>query len=280
MGTTCSNNKDESAAASPAPAPEAAAAAPATEAAAPATEAAAAAPATEAAVAAPVTEAAATPAPAAGSTELYILAVSANSHGTLSLAQQHNVELVIKPLDAMKGETRTPEFLAINPFHCCPCLVEGDFSVWESNTVMRYIASKNNIESAYPSDPKQRSKIDQMLDYRQSSFYPKLSAYVYPPLGFSEGEVTEEIKQAYLDAVTELVEHYLKDPTKFMGGFDEPTLVDYAMVPSFKLVQVHGHTDCEAIAAYRALFSKHVPCYAEVSKPLDGYLTYLAEQKK
>jgi len=211
-------------------------------------------------------------------TILHIIAGSANTHGALALATQHNVEFETKVYDAMKGETHTPEYLALNPFHCCPTLQEGDFLVWESNSVMRYIATSNKIESVYPSDLQQRAKVDQMLDYRQSSFYPKLGAYVYPPLGFSAKVVTEEIKAAYFAALDELVLHYLKDPTKFMGGFDEPTLVDYAIVPTLKYVEVHGEKDSEAIAAYRALFSKHVPAYAEVSKPLDDYLAYLASK--
>jgi glutathione S-transferase len=45
------------------------------------------------------------------------------------------------PADAQKGETRSAEFLAKNPFHCCPTLETGgeEHTVWESNAVLRYL---------------------------------------------------------------------------------------------------------------------------------------------
>jgi len=38
------------------------------------------------------------------------------------------------------GLNRTPEFLAMNPNGLVPTLEVGDLVLWESNTIMRYLA--------------------------------------------------------------------------------------------------------------------------------------------
>jgi glutathione S-transferase len=42
------------------------------------------------------------------------------------------------------GDTRKPEFLAMNPRHQVPVLVDDDFSLYESNAIVEY------LEDAYP----------------------------------------------------------------------------------------------------------------------------------
>lgn len=39
--------------------------------------------------------------------------------------------LFFQEVNAFEGETKTPEFLAINPFHTVPTYVDGDFKLWE-----------------------------------------------------------------------------------------------------------------------------------------------------
>ncbi|TGQ20494.1 glutathione S-transferase, partial [Mesorhizobium sp. M00.F.Ca.ET.216.01.1.1] len=51
------------------------------------------------------------------------------------------------------------EFLALNPNGLVPVLKDGDFVLWESNSIIRYLASRYGGERLYPSEPVARAKI-------------------------------------------------------------------------------------------------------------------------
>lgn len=219
---------------------------------------------------------------------LYTLAVSPNSHGILSLIAQNKLPIANKSLDPMKGETRTPEFLAKNPFHCCPTLEDGDFVLWESNSVLRYAADSNGLEAEYPKDPKKRAKIDQALDWRQTSMYKATAGVAYPLFGwgpaFANADAEAAAKKTCDAAMKELVDHYLDGGKhKFIGGSDTPTLADYAVATIFSLLGIDAEYNAalpKEITDYVARFTEAVPSYAETRAPLDGYIGYLHSQKK
>ena len=43
-----------------------------------------------------------------------------------------------KVLSFSAGDTRKPEFLALNPRHRVPVMVDGDFVLYESNAIVEY----------------------------------------------------------------------------------------------------------------------------------------------
>jgi glutathione S-transferase len=49
-----------------------------------------------------------------------------------------------KVLSFSAGDTRKPEFLTLNPRHRVPVLVDGDFTLYESNAIVEY------LDEAYP----------------------------------------------------------------------------------------------------------------------------------
>src|SRR3546814_13295453 len=51
------------------------------------------------------------------------------------------------------GGNRTPEYLRLNPNGVVAALIDEDTSVWESNTILRYVAKPLGPTHFYPSAP-------------------------------------------------------------------------------------------------------------------------------
>lgn len=59
------------------------------------------------------------------------------------------IPLTQKPISIPAGEHKEPAYLAIAPSGQVPALTDGDVSVWESDAIVRYLASKHRSD-AYP----------------------------------------------------------------------------------------------------------------------------------
>jgi glutathione S-transferase len=71
------------------------------------------------------------------------------------------------------GKNNEPAYLAMNPNGRVPTLVDGDFVLWESNSVMRYLCMAYGKGSPiYPASPKQRASVDRWLDWTLSTLQP------------------------------------------------------------------------------------------------------------
>lgn len=62
--------------------------------------------------------------------------------------------------------TLTPEFLALNPNGLVPVIRDGDFVLWESNTILRYLANQYGPDALYPREARRRAQVDQWIDWQ------------------------------------------------------------------------------------------------------------------
>ncbi len=53
--------------------------------------------------------------------------------------------------------TTDPKFLAVNPIGLVPAVIDGDVVLRESNTIVRYLATKHGRDDLYPLDLVQRA---------------------------------------------------------------------------------------------------------------------------
>jgi glutathione S-transferase len=80
--------------------------------------------------------------------------------------------------------TTTPEYLAINPTQKVPTLVDGDLTVWESHTILRYVAAKEK-SALIPTDIGARTQVERWMDWLLAALN---SAYLG---GFRDAKKTE-----------------------------------------------------------------------------------------
>jgi len=70
-----------------------------------------------------------------------------------------------KVLSFSAGDTRKPEFVALNPRHRVPVLVDGDFVLYESNAIVEYVdeAYPGRGSPLFPGDAKTRAIIRRLI---------------------------------------------------------------------------------------------------------------------
>ena len=67
------------------------------------------------------------------------------------------------------GKTDTPEYRAMNPTGLVPTLQEDDFTLWESNAILRYICTAHAPDAkAWPREPHARANVDRWMDAQQN----------------------------------------------------------------------------------------------------------------
>jgi glutathione S-transferase len=85
------------------------------------------------------------------------------------------LDLPFERIDAgmQYGQTQETGYLAMNPNARVPTLVDGDYALWESNSIMRYLCLAYRPDtSLYPKEPKRRAAVDRWLDWTLSTVQP------------------------------------------------------------------------------------------------------------
>src|SRR3989440_7122556 len=63
------------------------------------------------------------------------------------------------------GLNKTPEYLKMNPTGLVPTIDDDGFKLWESHTVVRYLAAKHGMGTLCPSDPRARADAERWMDW-------------------------------------------------------------------------------------------------------------------
>jgi glutathione S-transferase len=58
------------------------------------------------------------------------------------------------------------EHAALNPNRMVPVLVDGDFVLWESNTICRYLCAREAKDALLPVAPRARASVEQWMDWQ------------------------------------------------------------------------------------------------------------------
>jgi glutathione S-transferase len=130
------------------------------------------------------------------------------------------------------GRVDDPDYRAINPNGRVPTLVDGDFVLWESNSILRYLAMKHgNGGALYPEEPARRASIDRWLDWQLSTLQPAERALFWgmvrtPPERRNMAEIAEAAKASGVQ--WGILDARLGDGRKFVEG-DDLTLADIVL---------------------------------------------------
>lgn len=74
------------------------------------------------------------------------------------------------------GKNTEDWYLALNPNGRVPLLVDGSFSLWESNTIVRYLAAKHDYGGLYPAALETRAHAERWMDWQLSTLVAPVSS--------------------------------------------------------------------------------------------------------
>lgn len=70
------------------------------------------------------------------------------------------------------GRTAEAAYLAVNPTGKVPTLIDAGVSIWESNTILRYLCNAYDAGSWYPQDPVRRTSTERWMDWQLAALWP------------------------------------------------------------------------------------------------------------
>jgi glutathione S-transferase len=73
------------------------------------------------------------------------------------------------------GKNREPAYLAMNPNGLVPTLEEDGFLLWESNSIVRYLAAKYGAGTLEPADLRARARAGSWMDWQLTVAGPALT---------------------------------------------------------------------------------------------------------
>lgn len=156
-------------------------------------------------------------------------ATSGNVQKVLFLLEEIGVPYEREDYGRQFNNTQDAAYLSLNPNGKVPTLVDGDAVIWESNTILRYLASKHR-SPLYPTDLLQRTEVERWMDWLLASLNTPYVAI------FKESKKPANERGASWDADAKELKTQLEILAKgtasrpFLAG-SEISLADIALAP-------------------------------------------------
>jgi glutathione S-transferase len=91
---------------------------------------------------------------------------SINVRKVMWTAAQLGLDLEREDWGAGFRSPQEPGYLAMNPNGLIPVLIDGDFTLWESNSICRYLAAKVGAVELLPAGAQARARVEQWMDWQ------------------------------------------------------------------------------------------------------------------
>ena len=118
------------------------------------------------------------------------------------------------------GVVNTPEFRKLNPNGLVPTIDDDGFVVWESNTIVRYLAAQYAPGSLWPADARSRAEADRWMDWVNSTLWPTLlplfRAFMRTPEPQRDAAAIEHARRESIEELSVLDAHLAAHD--FVGG--------------------------------------------------------------
>ncbi|MBR1220733.1 glutathione S-transferase family protein [Bradyrhizobium sp. U87765 SZCCT0131] len=193
-------------------------------------------------------------------------ATTFNPRKACAVARHLDAPVTFVHVDLLKGEHRSPDYLAVNPNGRVPALIDGDTMLWEADAIMCHLARKAGSE-LWPSDGAQQVEVMRWLSWNSQHFSSHTGNLYFehlikPVLGLGEPEpaAVERMIGAFRDSAAVLNGHLRTH--RYAAG-DDITIADFALASGLPYADdthvpfadfphiVRWYTQLDALPAWR-----------------------------
>lgn len=148
----------------------------------------------------------------------------------------HHLGLEMQHEEVVFGEEPTmasDHYGELNPNRRMPTLVDGDFSLWESNAIMQYLAHKAGARDLWPEEPRAQADVSRWQCWQLAHWSRCTQPFLYENvvkklfgMGAPDAAELEEATQMF-HKFAPVLEQHLASRSWLVG--DGPGLADYSV---------------------------------------------------
>jgi glutathione S-transferase len=97
---------------------------------------------------------------------------SSNVQKVVWLCEEMGLPFQREDVGGAFGKNREAPYLALNPNAVVPTIDDDGFILWESNSIVRYLAAKHSMGKIYPTDLKTRASAERWMDWQLTVLGP------------------------------------------------------------------------------------------------------------
>ena len=87
-------------------------------------------------------------------------------------AQELGIDFERHEAGGVHGVVKTPAYVALNPNSQIPVMEDGNYVLWESNVITRYLCAKHSPSNLYPTDLQERFDAERWMEWQQTTANP------------------------------------------------------------------------------------------------------------
>ena len=157
---------------------------------------------------------------------------SGNVQKVLFALEEIGVKYTREDYGRQFNNTQTPEYKKLNPNSKVPTLIDGEVVIWESNTILRYLAALHRPELT-GATPAEKTEVERWMDWLLASLNTPYVAVFKDSKNEPEKRAPDFAAQsADLIAQLKILEGHLAGKTWFALG--RMTIADIALAPIVK----------------------------------------------
>ncbi|KAB2070976.1 hypothetical protein ES319_A08G192500v1 [Gossypium barbadense] len=162
--------------------------------------------------------------------EVYADRMSQPSRAVIIFCKVNGIDYTELKVDISKREHLTPEFAEINPMKQLPAIVDGNFKLFESHSILIYLACAfpGVADHWYPADLFKRSKIHSVLYWHHSNLRRAAAA---------------EAEKLLFSSLSKIESFWLKGDGPFLLGGNQPSIADLSLVCELMQLEVLDEKD-------------------------------------